>query len=87
MAFRAEIGPQNGKELWDVVETQLKIEIVMAELEYRHLGFYLILVSSIKKRYKKELAKMDKIEKHYFDDQKCREKEFEIDSSEFWALV
>ena len=30
---------------------------------------------------------MVKIEKHYFDDQKCREKEFEIDSSEFWALV
>ena len=59
----------------------------MAELEYRHLGFCLILVSSVKKRYKKELAKLDKIEKNYFDDQKCREKEFEIESSEFWALV
>ena len=30
---------------------------------------------------------MDKIEKIYFVDQKCREKEFEIESSEFWALV
>lgn len=30
---------------------------------------------------------MDKIEKNYFDDQKCREKEFQIESSEFWALV
>ena len=66
MAFRAEIGPQNGKELWDVVETQLKIEIVMAELEYGNLGFCPKLVSSVKKRFKEELAKMDKIEKIRF---------------------
>ena len=74
-----EIGPRNGKKkkLYDVLDTRVKMELVMAELEYGNLGFCPKLVSSVKKRFKEELAKMDKIEKI----------RFEIEFAEHWVFA
>ena len=41
------------KKLWDVVDSPLKTEFVLAELKCRHLVLCPILVSSVKKRLKK----------------------------------
>lgn len=49
----------------------------MAELEYGNLGFCPKLVSSVKMRFKEELAKMDKIEKI----------RFEIKFAEHWVFA
>ena len=65
------------KKLYDVLDTRVKMEIVMAELEYGNLGFCPKLVSSVKKRFKEELAKMDKIEKI----------RFEIEFAEHWVFA
>ena len=65
------------KKLYDVLDTRVKLELVMAELEYGNLGFCPKLVSSVKKRFKEELAKMDKIEKI----------RFEIEFAEHWVFA
>lgn len=65
------------KKLCDVLDTRVKMEIVMAKLEYGNLGFCPKLVSSVKKRFKEELAKMDKIEKI----------RFEIEFAEHWVFA
>ena len=65
------------KKLYDVLDTRVKMEIVMAKLEYGNLGFCPKLVSSVKKRFKEELAKMDKIEKI----------RFEIEFAEHWVFA
>ena len=70
-------GMAKKKKLYDVLDTRVKMEIVMAELEYGNLGFCPKLVSSVKKRFKEELAKMDKIEKI----------RFEIEFAEHWVFA
>ena len=65
------------KKLYDVLDIGVKMEVVMAELEYVNLGFCPKLVSSIKMRFKEELAKMDKIEKI----------RFEIKFAEHWVFA
>lgn len=65
------------KKLYDVLDIRVKMEIVMAELEYGNLGSCPKLVSSVKMRFKEELAKMDKIEKI----------RFEIEFAEHWVFA
>lgn len=65
------------KKVYDVLDIRVKMEVVMAELEYGNLGFCPKLVSSVKMRFKEELAKMDKIEKI----------RFEIEFAEHWVFA